>query len=84
MTPIPKVTQVYNCDRCHRSTSVRGTPADVAAALDAVRCRHCDGHAAGDHVLDDISIAGVTSRARRATRRAAARRREHQQKRRAS
>lgn len=81
MTAMPKVTDVYRCPRCQRSTSVRGTPADVAAAIEAVRCRHCDGHAAGDHVLDDISIAGVTSRARRADRRAAARRRIHQTRR---
>lgn len=78
MTAIPKVTEQYCCDRCQRSTSVRGTPADVAAALDAVRCRHCDGHAAGDHVLDDVGLAGASSRARRADRRAAARRRANQ------
>lgn len=77
MTAVPKVTEQYSCDRCQRTTSVRGTPADVAAAIEAVRCRHRDGHAAGAHPLDDATRAQTNARARRAARRAAARRRDH-------
>lgn len=77
MTTASKVAEQYRCDRCQRGVTVRGTPADVAAAIEAVRCRHRDGHAAGDHVLDDIgrarASARANARARRAVRRAAAR-----------
>lgn len=75
------VSDEWSCPRCHRGTAATGSPADVQAALDGVRDRHNTGHRAGDHVLDDIGLAGAsarsTARSRRAAARAAARRRRN-------
>lgn len=73
-------TDRWTCPRCQRPTVVSGSEKDVAAALDAVRARHAEGHGAGRHDLDtppgNVSPRGE-SRARRAEGRAAARRRRN-------
>lgn len=71
-------TDRWTCPRCQRTTVVTSTSVkDTAAALDAVRTRHGEGHVNGVHNLDAPPASPrSTSRARRASTRAADRRRK--------